>query len=79
MLACPIKCWTILGCTPRPRSSVAHVCLRSCQRISGNPARLRSGFRCALRGREYEAVILPLCAAPKLFLYLAFPLAPEGF
>ena len=24
--------------------------------------------RCALRGREYEVVVLPLCAGPKLFL-----------
>src|SRR5829696_3298419 len=38
-----------------------------------------SVHRCALRGREYEAVILPLCAGPKLFPYLALPLAPEGF
>ena len=45
MLACPNRCWTIFGCTPRPRSRVAHVCLRSCQRIEGRPARLRSGLK----------------------------------
>src|SRR5215208_2394113 len=30
--ACPRRCCTSLGWTPRPRSRVAHVCLRSCER-----------------------------------------------
>src|SRR3712207_386640 len=39
LLACPRRCWTNFGCTPRPRRRVAHVCLRSCQRIGGSSAR----------------------------------------
>jgi hypothetical protein len=45
MLACPRRCWTSFGCTPRPRSNVAHVCLRLCQRIGGRSACLRSGLK----------------------------------
>jgi hypothetical protein len=37
MEACPRRCWTSFGCTLRPKSSVAHVCLRSCQRMGGGP------------------------------------------
>jgi hypothetical protein len=45
MEACPIKCWTIFGCTPRPSNRVAQVWRRSCQRMSGNPARRSRGLK----------------------------------
>jgi hypothetical protein len=45
MEACPRRCWTSFGWTPRPSSRVAHVCLRSCQRMGGRPACLSSGLR----------------------------------
>jgi hypothetical protein len=44
MVACPKSSWTILGWTPWPKSSVAHVCRRSWKRMSGNPALSRSGL-----------------------------------
>ena len=37
MEACPKRCWTRFGWTPRPSSSVAQVCRRSCQPVSGKP------------------------------------------
>src|ERR687885_228562 len=36
MLACPSRCCTSFGCTPRPSKRVAHVWRRSCQRLSGS-------------------------------------------
>ena len=41
---CPSISETIFGFTLRVSSSVAHVCLRSWKRISGNPTRLRRGL-----------------------------------
>ena len=48
MEACPRRCWTSFGWTPRPSSTVAQVCLRSCQRISGRSSSLH--FNNVLRG-----------------------------
>src|SRR5215208_5864974 len=45
MLACPNRCWTIFGCTPRPSSSVAQVWRGSCQRMSSNLARRSRGLK----------------------------------
>jgi|SRR5829696_8552493 len=77
----------IFGCTPLHKSSVAHVCRRSCQRISGKPACLKSGLkpvygvlgfeRRPLRVSEHEAVILPHETRPELFFYLALAVLPE--
>src|SRR5215216_7364509 len=40
MEAWPRSCLTYLGCVPRESKRVAHVCLRSCQRMSGNCKRV---------------------------------------
>jgi hypothetical protein len=45
MLACPRRCWTNFGYTPRPSKGVAHVCPRSCQRMDGRPAHLSKGLK----------------------------------
>jgi hypothetical protein len=42
MLECPSISETILGCPPFASSSVAQVCLRSWNLMSGSPTRLRS-------------------------------------
>ena len=42
MLECPSISETIFGCTPLVNSSVAQVCLRSWNLMSGSPTRLRS-------------------------------------
>src|SRR5215208_6217542 len=44
MVECPSISETIFGFTLRVSSSVAHVCRRSWKRISGSPARFRSGL-----------------------------------
>ena len=45
MLAWSRRCWTSFGCVPRESNRVAHVCLRSCQRISGKSARRSKGLK----------------------------------
>jgi hypothetical protein len=77
MVECPSISETIFGFRLRVRSSVAHVCRRSWKRISGSPARFRSGLNerrvrlwrlrvegLARLGGEYEAVLVPQRADP---------------
>jgi hypothetical protein len=45
MLACPARCLTYLGYMPRASRIVKQVCLRSCQRMEGSPARLSMGLK----------------------------------
>jgi hypothetical protein len=59
---CPSISETTLAFTSRPSSSVAHVWRRSWKRISGSPARFRSGLKERLRRFE-GLMMVPLCVA----------------
>ena len=87
MVECPSISDTIFGFTLRVRSSVAHVWRRSWKRISGSPARFRSGLnfsvvmvRLSSGSPVSEANIRPFSVHREPRPYLS-PLAgaPDGF